>query len=77
MALKEARAKAMMGMGVDENDISTEGIIGKERGGATNKKLQSGRMTLTGTKKPDEKGHYSQNTEKSKNNKKIASIKKK
>ncbi len=47
-----------MGMGVDESDISTEGIIGKERSGATNKKLQaSGKLGFIGTKKPDERGH--------------------
>jgi len=57
--MKEARAKAMMGMGVDESDISTEGIIGKEKSGATNKKHQaSGKLTLMGTKKPDERGKY-------------------
>ncbi len=55
--MKEARAKAMMGMGVDESDISTEGIIGKERSGATNKKLQaSGKLAFAGNKKPDERG---------------------
>jgi len=46
----------MMGMGVDESDISTEGIIGKGKGGATNKKQGGGSLAITGSKKSDEKG---------------------